>query len=207
MRRVRSIHVIWLLLISAAAAGAIGWWVVRRGISAKDEPGPVETFVARRLRHLAIPADAVSTRNPVQLSPEVLSRAKVHFADHCALCHGNDGRGATLVGRGLYPKPPDMTQPETQQLTDGELYFIIEDGVRFTGMPAFGEELGNTQAEESWDLVHFIRLLPSMTPDEVVEMQKMNPKSPEALAKEERMRKFLAGEETPPEENSHEHHH
>ena len=51
-------------------------------------------------------------------------------------------RGETLIGRGLYPKPPDMTAGGTQQLTDGELYTIIENGVRFTGMPAFGEEAG-----------------------------------------------------------------
>src|SRR3989442_10826244 len=84
---------------------------------------------------------------------EVMPAAKAHYADHCAICHGNDGRGTTLIGKGLYPKPPDMTQPATQGLTDGELYYIIENGIRFTGMPGFGEEVGSDQDKETWDAV------------------------------------------------------
>ena len=103
-------------------------------------PRSAEAFVARRLRRLAMPSAARDAKNPVQVSPEVLSAGTAHWADHCATCHGNDGRGKTLIGRGLYPKPPDMTEAATQQLTDGELYYIIENGIRFTGMPAFGEE-------------------------------------------------------------------
>jgi mono/diheme cytochrome c family protein len=130
-----------------------------------------------------------------------------HFADHCASCHGNDGRGVTLIGRGLYPKPPDMTQRATQELSDGELYYIMENGIRFTGMPGFGEEPDNIEDTETWDLVHFIRHLPDMTDDEVAQMKKMNPKSPMELEKEERMRKFLQGDDTAPAESNHEHHH
>src|SRR5207244_608681 len=149
---------------------------------ARDEPSGLETFIARRLRHLAIPRGARDLQNPVRPDSEVMAGAMTHFADHCASCHGNDGRGETLYGRGLYPKPPDMTAADTQQLTDGELYFIIENGIRFTGMPAFGEEEGNEKDEESWDLVLFIRHLPVITEDELAQMKKMNPKSPMELA-------------------------
>ena len=100
-----------------------------------------------------------------------------------------------------------MTEAATQQLADGELYYIIENGIRFTGMPAFGEDPDNTEDTETWDLVHFIRHLPSMTDDEAAQMKKMNPKSPAELEREERMRKFLQGEDSPPEESNHEHHH
>jgi mono/diheme cytochrome c family protein len=201
----RRIFVIVVVILAAAAM--YGWTIISGGFSARGTPSRVEAFVAKRLRSLATPTRARDAKNPLPVSPEVLSAAKAHFADHCASCHGNDGRGATLIGRGLYPKPPDMTQPDTQNLTDGELYYIIENGIRFTGMPAFGEEEGNEGNEESWALVHFIRLLPSMTEDEVIQMKKMNPKSPAELAKEEEMRKFLAGEDVEPAEGSHEHHH
>src|SRR2546429_9187868 len=70
------------------------------------------------------------------VSPEDLRDARLHFADHCAVCHANDGGGQTMIGSGLYPKPPDLRLAETQSLTDGELFWIIENGVRFTGMPA-----------------------------------------------------------------------
>jgi mono/diheme cytochrome c family protein len=130
-----------------------------------------------------------------------------HFADHCAICHGNDGRGATLIGKGLYPKAPDMTLPATQELTDGALYYIIENGVRLTGMPAFGEEKGSLHDEESWQLVHFIRHLPDITDEELAEMKKMNPRSPGELEREEIIRRFLEGEDTEPENHPPAHHH
>ena len=196
----------FIFLMIVIGIFSTGVYVLSRGFSARDEPTAAEAFIARRLRHLAIPRNARGLTNPVQTGPEVLSRAMAHFADHCAACHGNDGRGETLIGRGLYPKPPDMTAAATQQLTDGELYYIIENGVRFTGMPAFGEGAGNDRNTESWDLVHFIRRLRSITEDEVAAMKKMNPKSPMELEREERMRKFLQGDDNPSAESSHEHH-
>jgi mono/diheme cytochrome c family protein len=201
VRQPRLKLLILILLAAIAAGGIYAWSILRSGFSAKAEPSAAEAFVARRLRRLAIPKDAREARNPVQLTAEVMAGAKEHYADHCAVCHGNDGRGATLLGKGLYPKPPDMTAADTQQLTDGEIYYIIENGIRFTGMPGFGEEPGNLQNEETWHLVHFIRHIPSLTDDEVAELKKMNPKSPAELAKEEKIRKFLQGED------SHEHKH
>jgi mono/diheme cytochrome c family protein len=204
----KSIRVILAVLVLAVVAAAgLGGYVLSRGLSARDEPSGAEAFIARRLRRMAMPGRSRELKNPVQAGPEVLSGATAHFADHCASCHGNDGRGNTLIGRGLYPKPPDMTESSTQNLTDGEIYYIIENGIRFTGMPAFGEEPGNNNDLESWDLVHFIRHLPRMTSEEIEQMKEMNPKSPSESAKEEEIRKFLQGDDTPPAENSHEHHH
>src|SRR5262245_46332112 len=207
MNRGRTKFVILILLLALAAIGIYGWSIVARGFSATAEPSSLESFVARRLRRLAIPSAARQLTNPIAFTPEVLAGAKAHYADHCAICHGNDGRGTTSIGRGLYPKPPDMTSSTTQELTDGELYYIIENGIRFTGMPGFAEEAGNTQNKETWDLVHFIRYLPRITDDELVEMKKLNPKSPAELAKEERMRKFLQGDDSPPAESGQEHRH
>jgi len=198
---------ILILLATLAAGGIYAWSILARGFSAKAEPSAAEAFFARRLRRLAIPKEARDARNPVQLTAEIMAAAKEHYADHCAICHGNDGRGATLVGKGLYPKAPDMTSADTQQLTDGEIYYIIENGIRFTGMPGFGEEPGNLQNEETWHLVHFIRHIPSMTDDEVAEMKKLTPKSPAELAKEEEIRKFLQGEDIPAAGGRHEHEH
>ena len=205
MKTIRVILVI--LVLAVAAAAGMGGYVLSRGFSARDEPSNAEAFIARRLRRMAIPGRSRELKNPVQANAEVMSGATAHFADHCATCHGNDGRGNTLMGRGLYPKPPDMTEPSTQKLTDGEIYYIIENGIRFTGMPAFGEEPVNDNDLESWDLVHFIRHLPRMTTEEVEQMKAMNPKSPSELAKEEEVRKFLEGGDPPSAENSHEHHH
>jgi mono/diheme cytochrome c family protein len=200
-------RVLMIMVLLALAAVGGGAYMLSRGFSARTEPSTMEEVIARRLRTLAMPGRARTLKNPVPGGPDVMSRAMAHFADHCSSCHGNDGKGNTLIGRGLYPKPPDMTEAATQKLTDGEVYYIIENGIRFTGMPAFGEEAGNDNDQESWDLVHFIRHLPQMTADEVAQMKAMNPKSPSELAKEEEIRKFLQGDDSPPAANVHEHHH
>jgi mono/diheme cytochrome c family protein len=140
----------------------------------------------------------------VPLTPEALARARAHFADHCASCHGNDGRGQTTLGRNMYPKAPDMTLPETQRLSDGELFAIIENGVRLTGMPAWGRP-GPEDDAETWELVHFIRHLPRITPDELEEMKALNPKTRKELEEEEAIRRFLAGEQPPPSAETHRH--
>ena len=191
------------------ALSGIAYYFINRGFSdgfsARAQPSTMEAFIAKRVRRLSLPRRAREATNPVKASPEVLSGAMAHWADHCATCHGNDGRGKTLIGRGLYPKPPDMAATDTQQLTDGELFYVIHNGIRLTGMPAFGEE-GNEQDEESWALVHFIRHLPDLTDDEIAQMKKMNPKSPMEAAQEERLRKFLQGDDSQPADVSHEHH-
>lgn len=199
-------------LVIALAAGAVVagaaalYTVIEHGVGARDEPTVAEAFVARRLRHLAIPRAARDAENPVAPGPEVLARARAHFADHCASCHGNDGRGRTQMGQGLYPKAPDMTRPETQSLSDGEILAIIENGVRLTGMPAWGDA-GAHDLTESWELVHFIRHLPKITPEELAEMESLNPKSRREFEEEEQIRKFLAGEDVKPSGGSGVHDH
>lgn len=188
-----------LLALIGLLVVAGGVWFLRDGISTRPEPSPLEASVARRLRSLAIPRAAAARQNPVPSSAEALADGVAHFADHCASCHANDGSGDTEMGRGMYPRAPDMRLPQTQQLTDGALFYIIENGVRLTGMPAWGT--GTTEGEESsWRLVHFIRHLPELTEDELTEMEALNPKTGEEWRQEEEIRRFLEGEktETPP---------
>jgi len=178
-----------LVLVVGVAVG--GWLVIRHGFSARSNPSGMEALLARTVRQLGIPADASSMKNPVPLTPEVLDEAMAHYADHCAFCHGNDGSGDTPIGKGLYPKPPDLRQADTQKFTDGELFYVIHNGVVLTGMPAFGEEDGPDM--DSWKLVHFIRHLPNLTFDELERMKDLNPKTPEDLREDEEARKFLEG--------------
>ena len=176
--------------------------VLRRGISARDEPTAVEVLAARSLRHLAVPRAAQAAVNPVPSGPEVLARARAHFADHCASCHGNDGRGQTAIGRNLYPRAPDMAQADTQSLSDGEIFSIIKNGVRLTGMPAWGEDTPAGD-RETWELVHFIRHLPKLTVEELAEMGALNPRGREEWEQEEAARRFLEGGGAAPPSPSH----
>jgi hypothetical protein len=185
-----------------------------RGFSTRDQPTAMESWVAGKARGMAIPADAKSMTNPIDNSPEVLEAARAHWADHCFSCHANDGSGDTVIGKNLYPPAPDMRLPATQQLTDGELFYIIQNGIRLTGMPGWGngtssDDLGHDE-EDSWKLVHFIRHLPQLTLEEKKAMEKLNPKSPDDLREEQEEEKFLRGEdghETTREATPEHHHH
>jgi len=193
-------------VVLVALVVAVATSLVHDGLSARATPTKFEIMVARNVRHLAIPSNARLAQNPLLDSPEDLRDAQLHFADHCAICHANDGGGQTMIGGGLYPKPPDLRLPETQNLTDGELFWIIENGVRFTGMPAFsnGGEHGGMQG--SWKLVHFIRHLPHLTATERIEMEHYNPKGPDDRAEEQQENDFLNGATPQRKAESQDHH-
>jgi mono/diheme cytochrome c family protein len=180
-------------IVATVATGAVLLALtMRHGFSALDEPTAIEALAARSMRHWAVPADLRDAKNPVALTPEVLAEARAHFADHCATCHGNDGKGETALGGKMYPRTPDMTLPATQSMSDGELFATIENGIRLTGMPGFGSGTADS-AYGSWTLVHFIRHLPKLTREEIAEMEALNPRSREeweALQEEE---EFLSG--------------
>ena len=190
--------VVAIALIAVAAAS-----VLHDGVSSRAKPTALETMMAREVRHMAIPASARGMQNPVAETQEILRDARLHFADHCAICHANDGGGDTLIGRNLYPKPPDLRQEDTQKLADGELFWIIENGVRFTGMPAFGG--AHASEQDSWKLVRFLRHLRRLTEEERVEMERYNPKGPEDLEEEQEENDFLRGApiQQKPEEAHH----
>lgn len=189
--------IVALLLLAAAA-------IMHNGLSSRAQPTRLEAMLARNVRHLAIPSDARKQNNPMPDTPDNLRDARRHFADHCAVCHGNNGSGETMLGRGMYPKPPDLRAGETQNLSDGEIFWIIENGVRFTGMPAFGGTHGSDQ--DSWKLVRFIRHLPNLAPDEQMEMERYNPKGPEDRQEDQEEEDFLNGKPMQ-QKSGKEHHH
>ena len=175
-----------VLGLGAAAAALL----LHDGVSASATPTKAEAFLARNARLLAMPSNARGMVNPLQPTAENLRAARLHFADHCAVCHGNDGDGQTMLGRGMYPKPPDLRQANTQDLSDGEIFWIIEHGIRFTGMPAFGV---HGSSDDSWKLVLFIRHLPQLNAEERMEMGRYNPKGPEDREEEQDENDFLNG--------------
>jgi hypothetical protein len=109
------------------------------------------------------------------------------------------------MGKHTYPPAPDMRLAPTRQMTDGELFYIIQNGIRFSGMPAWGGG-SDRDAESSWKLVRFIRHLPQLTWEEQQEMQKLNPKSSDEIKEEEEEEKFLKGETNDEPQTQHHRH-
>jgi mono/diheme cytochrome c family protein len=191
------------LILIATIAGALALRNAH-GFSAREQPTAAEAWAARIARSAAIPTGARIAVNPVPNTPQTLAEARAHWADHCAICHANDGSGDTIMGRRTYPPAPDMRLPATQGLSDGELFYIIENGVRLTAMPAWGGGSAHDE-QESWKLAHFIHHLLQLTDEEKAEMKKLNPKSPDELREEQEEEDFLKGDDSHEKPISHHH--
>jgi len=193
----------FLILIILAGFVTLAVLFRNHGFSAREQPFWVETVLARNARSIAIPTGSRELKNPHPVTEASMAEAREHFVEHCSICHGIDGRGDTLIGRNTYPKVPDMAKTETQQLADGELYYIITNGVRFTAMPAFG---GEDSPESIWDLVSFIRRLPQLTPEELKQLQELAGTGEGAEQdNSEQMKKKEVGKKAGPKAHTHSH--
>lgn len=162
--RVIRVAIVTILVVIAVLVVA-GIVAVRNGgLSADAQPGPLERAVAARALRLSIPDTADRQQNPFAADAQAWKTAADHFEDHCAVCHGVDGHGKTEMGQRMYPPVPDLSDAAVQARSDGALFYIIQNGVRWTGMPAWKEE---HTPEESWRLVSFIRKVPSITKEDL----------------------------------------
>ena len=197
----KTLVIVVLTIVVAAAVGLHR--LAQRGFSAREQPSALETSIAGTLRDWGVPGPYRQMANPVACSDAAVAEGRAHWADHCATCHSNNGSGDTMFGRGMYPKPPDMRQDLTQQQSDGRLYYTIKNGVRLSGMPAFGDP--GDQDIDTWKLVCFVRRLPRLTFEQEQQMKKMNPKTPDDLEEERQEEQFLNGGAAPAPEGYHHH--
>jgi len=209
MRTKLIVFIIVLGVLCLGTFGAFGWMgyqLFTTGFSAKPQPHPLEIVVARQIRHLAIPLEQRNAQNPIPLNPDVMKESLAHFADHCATCHANDGSGQTPIGKNVYPKAPDLRLADTQSMSDGEIFWVIHNGIRFTAMPAWGEG-DPAEDKDSWKLVHFIRHLPKLTPEELIQMKTFNPTTKKDLEEEAASGQSLQGDDGAAARTKPGHHH
>jgi mono/diheme cytochrome c family protein len=186
----RFVYGVGVLAIVLGAAGALyAASMVRSGFSTRERPSTLEAAGAQMMRHLAMSSHARTMVSPVSVSASALAAARMHWADHCAICHAANGSGETDIGRNVYPPAPDMRGDTVQSRSDGELYSVIQNGVRLTAMPAWGA--ARDDDPETWALVAFIRTLPSMPPDVLSEVEAAQPRSMHELEEDMREREFL----------------
>ena len=154
------------------------------GISARREAGQFERQASRAVWRFMVPGPIKIKENPVADSAETVRDATQLWVDRCVVCHANDGGGTTL-GRSLHPSTPDLRKVPTQSLTDGELFYAIEQGIPWTGMPAWGN--GSQENErESWALVRFVRNIPRLTPADLRAIEKFVPRAPQRVETDRR---------------------
>jgi mono/diheme cytochrome c family protein len=146
----------WTILVLVVVLIAIA--LMRFNLSALREPGRLETSVANWGTHFLIRR---ASRHGIPPRPQdtqaSVASGNTLFSSECSLCHGSDGRTPSPMGRWMYPRVADLTSEQVQSYSDEELFWIIQNGIRYTGMPAFGKV---ETADHIWDLVNYLRTLP-----------------------------------------------
>lgn len=154
------------LAFGIVALGLVGAGVIATGLldpAASVPPGTLETRIARFALDRAVARRAPKSANPLKAEADVLRAGMEHYKGMCVSCHGAPGVDASEAGEGLNPPAPDLTLGRVQKRSDGELFWLVQNGVRMTGMPAFGP---THKDEEIWKIVAFLRHLPVLTPEE-----------------------------------------
>jgi mono/diheme cytochrome c family protein len=145
-----------ILALVLVAGGVVAF---RFNLSALPEPGRTETLLATKGKRFLIRR---ASRGEIPLPPAdrqaSLTEGDKVFGTDCSECHGNSGRKPTDAGRWMYPRAADLGSADVQEYSDQELFWIVKNGIRLSGMPAFGRVESD---EHIWDLVHFVRTLPS----------------------------------------------
>jgi mono/diheme cytochrome c family protein len=152
------LRVIIVLVIIAIGAGAVFLAYNRIRLDSLHEPGSVETFLATNLKKVLISRSSSKGIPPAPTDlPASTKEGETVYGTDCSMCHGMDGHSPTDTGRWMSPRASDLTSPLVQQYSDRELFWIIKNGIRLTGMPAFGKVEPD---EHIWNLVHYVRTLP-----------------------------------------------
>jgi mono/diheme cytochrome c family protein len=152
-------RLLWVAVILLALVLAGGIMASQFNLSALPEPGKTETAIATKAKHFlvrrasraGVPPAASGTRAGIEEGDKL-------FGTDCAECHGNSGREPTDAGRWMYPRVADLGSADVQKYSDRELFWIVKNGIRLSGMPAFGRVESD---EHIWNLVHFVRTLPN----------------------------------------------
>lgn len=122
-----------------------------------SSPNRVERYVVHEVKH-HITVGNKSAQNPVAFTTENLADGKEAFGHYCTVCHGLDGQGTGVpFANRMSPPLPSLASPEVQSYTDGQLKWVIENGIDPSGMPA---SKGTLSDDEMWSIVLFLRHLP-----------------------------------------------
>ena len=150
-------RIAWAILAFVVVLAVLA--LMRFNLTALQEPGPFEVLATSRVTHFMIRRASQQRIPPRPLDLKTgAAGGSIRYQSECGQCHGSDGQSQTPVGRWMYPRAADLTSEQVQSFSDQELFWIIQNGIRFTGMPAFGKV---ETADQIWNLVSYVRTLRS----------------------------------------------
>ena len=154
------------LLIAAVAAFV---WTGSYNVAASVPHWKITHWFLEKVREQSISAHSRGTIVPSLNNPKLVETGFKNYHEMCRLCHGAPGYSRTEIAKGLYPGPPDLTKRDEERLSDAKVYWVIKNGIKMTGMPAFGP---THSEDELLGIVAFLKRLPNLKPEEYRSMVK-----------------------------------
>ncbi len=155
-----------LVLLAIVSLGvAFYFFTGRYNVAATSPHWDITLEILEMVRNQSIRRYSESVSVPQSLDdPKLREIGFHHYHEMCRLCHGAPGYERTEFARGLYPSPPHLASEAIQkEWSDAKLYWIVDNGLKMTGMPSFGVTHSEKQM---WGIIAFLKLLPSLKPDE-----------------------------------------
>jgi mono/diheme cytochrome c family protein len=156
------VTVLVVLVVLAAGAIVVAYSGVVDVSAMRSDPGPVEWFLVTT-RHHSIESRIEGIEVPPLDDPAAVAEGLEHYHEMCVTCHGAPGVEPSEIGKGLNPMPPDLTRKELDDEEAAEFFWVVANGIRMTGMPAFGATHTDQQI---WHIVAFLRQLPELSPED-----------------------------------------
>ena len=128
----------------------------------------MDTWLARSGEH-SILKHSPDKKNPFGNDPAAVAVGLAHYKENCLDCHGAKSIDTEEFAKGLNPAAPMLDMDAFQKMTDGQLFWVVSNGIRMTGMPAFSP---THSEEEIWKIVSFVRHLPKLTDAEIAQLKK-----------------------------------
>ena len=159
MKRLFIVGIGVVVVVAAIAVGVASQFT----LSALPEPGRTETIWATKAKHYLVHRSSREGIPPAPADRQArIKEGERVFGTDCGACHGASGHNPTDAGRWMYPRAADLTSLDVQSYSDQELFWITKNGIRLSGMPAFGKVESD---EHIWDLVFYVRTLRKATPE------------------------------------------
>jgi len=155
--------IVALALVIVLAAGGAGVYVFSGAYSVAAVPiqrGILEQQLAR-ISDRSVARHAEGIQAPPLTDPAMIRMGAAHYRDMCVTCHGAPGVKPSEIGAGLNPHPPNLVH-SAGDMAPAELYWVVKNGIKMTGMPAFGP---THDERELWAMIAFVEQFPRMSPE------------------------------------------
>lgn len=156
--------IVWSILGTLAGLVVLGLIVLFTGVydvAASSGHNSFTFWLLSTASDRSVEAHSGSVVGSPPTDPAAIHDGFREYDGMCVGCHGAPGVERGSIGKGMMPEPPGLD--ERSDLTDREIYWVVDHGIKFAGMPSFG---ATESTETLWSIVAFVKQLPGMTPEE-----------------------------------------